>query len=156
MEPAEPALDPLVELFGEVIRLNGRMKSAFAASRREVGLAESPMLVLAAVCGDRHPSTVSQIARSLGNPRQIVQRAANALMDDGLIAPRDNPDHKRAPLLVPTAAGLALMARADTRTKSISAALASAVADMDLARMAAELRELRAALQARQRELGDA
>ena len=155
MNSSETRLDPLIELFDEVIRLNGRMKSAFAGSRRAVGLAESPMMVLAAVCGAKHPPTVSQIARSLGQPRQIVQRAANALMDEELIEPRDNPDHKRAPLLVATAAGQAVKRRADERAAELSAALAPAVEGRELPRLAGELRELRTALQARLREMGE-
>src|SRR6476619_7051571 len=92
----------LVGLVDEVLRLGGRLKSTFAGARRAAGLGESESMVLNAVVeADRAP-TVSQIGRSLGQPRQIVQRAANALVEAGLIATAPNPDHKRAPLLLPS------------------------------------------------------
>ena len=49
--------------------------------------------------------TVPQAARSLGLSRQAVQRVADDLVDCGLAAWRDNPDHSRARLLDLTAAG---------------------------------------------------
>ena len=89
----------LVGLVDEIARLNGRLKSAFAASRRAVGLGDSEIMVLNAVVEAERPPTVAQIGRSLGHPRQIIQRAANSLVADGLIETRPNPDHKRAALL---------------------------------------------------------
>ncbi len=118
---------PLVGLVDELTRLTGRLKSTFADSRRVVGLGESEMMVLNAVVeADRSP-TVPQIGRSLGSPRQLVQRAANALMDAGLIEAQPNPDHKRAALLVATGAGIALKRQADAHADTIAERLAAAV-----------------------------
>lgn len=114
---------PLIGLMDEFHRLGGRLKSAFADARRGVELGESEMLVLTAVVDAERAPTVSQIGRSLGQPRQIVQRAANALVASGLIGTAPNPDHKRAPLLLPTDEGTALKRQADARAEAIAEAL---------------------------------
>src|SRR5689334_12942586 len=53
--------------------------------------------VLAAV--EDAPRTVASIARRLELKRQSVQRLADALVEDGLLAASDNPDDQRAALL---------------------------------------------------------
>lgn len=104
---------PLIGLVDETSRLNGRLRSLFAESRQAIGLGDSEIMVLNAVVEAGRAPTVAQIARSLGTARQLVQRAANSLIDSGLIETRDNPDHKRSPLLVPTDEGNALKRKAD-------------------------------------------
>ena len=120
----------LIGLVDEVTRLNGRLKSTFAASRREAGLNESEMMVLNAVVEAQVPPTVPQIGRSMGQPRQIVQRAANSLIDSGLIETAPNPDHKRAVLLSATDRGIRLKREADARAEAIADELSR---DMDQA-----------------------
>jgi len=146
---------PLVGLVDEISRLNGRLKSTFAASRREVGLGDSEMMVLNAVVEAERAPTVPQIGRSLGHPRQLIQRAANALMASGLIEAVPNPDHKRAALLRPTGKGTALKREADARADAIAGTLAG---DMDGEAVRAATRALRAIrrqLEARLRETND-
>jgi DNA-binding MarR family transcriptional regulator len=145
---------PLIGLMDEFHRLGGRLKSAFAEARRDVDLGESEMLVLTAVVEGERAPTVSQIGRSLGQPRQIVQRAANALVAAGLIETAPNPDHKRAPLLAATAAGTALKRQADARAQTIAEAL-SAGLDLDAAcRLSDGLRAFRQELEAQLRASG--
>ena len=118
---------PLVGLSDELIRLNGRLKSLFADARRGAGLGDSEMGVLNAVVEAERPPTVPQIGRSFGHPRQLVQRAANALIAGGLIEAVPNPDHKRASLLRATDKGLALKreidAHADARATQVAKGL---------------------------------
>ena len=52
---------------------------------------------------------MAEIARRLRLKRQGVQRLADALADDGLVAYADNPRHRRAKLVRPTAAGLEVL-----------------------------------------------
>lgn len=106
---------PLVGLADELVRINGRLKSLFAEARRGAGLGDSEMSVLNAVVEADRPPTVPQIGRSFGQPRQLVQRAANSLIEAGLIEAVPNPDHKRAVLLNATAKGLALKREIDAR-----------------------------------------
>ncbi len=117
----------LVKLVDEVGRLSGRLKSGFAATRRGIGLNESELTVLNAVVEGQRPPTASQIGRSLGIARQIVQRAANALMSRGLIEAAPNPDHKRAALLIATPAGLAIKAEADRIGNAAAERLAAGI-----------------------------
>lgn len=142
---------PLVGLSDELIRVNGRLKGLFAGARKPEGLGDSAMTVLNAVVeADRAP-TVPQIGRSLGQPRQIVQRAANSLIDVGLIEAVANPDHKRAVLLRATEQGLALKREIDARAEAIAEDM---VGDMDanLVRQAtALLGDIRKELEARLR-----
>jgi DNA-binding MarR family transcriptional regulator len=141
----------LIGLVDEVTRLNGRLKSTFAASRREAGLGESEMMVLNAVVEAQHPPTVPQIGRSMGQPRQIVQRAANSLVSSGLIETAPNPDHKRAVLLLPTAKGITLKREADARADAIAEELGRDM-DQSAARGAIQaLRAVRKQLEARLR-----
>lgn len=111
---------PLVGLSDELIRLNGRLKGMFAGARRTEGLGDSELSVLNAVVEAERLPTVPQIGRSFGQPRQIVQRAANSLMAAGLIESEPNPDHKRAMLLRPTERGIALKREIDARADAIA------------------------------------
>ena len=109
----------------EVARLRGRMRALFADTRAESGLPEMELMVLTAVVNAAAPPTVAQIGRSLGHPRQVVQRAANRLAELDLAAFADNPEHKRASLIVATEAGRALKAadheRAQVATRAVMA-----------------------------------
>jgi DNA-binding MarR family transcriptional regulator len=145
--------NPLIGLVDEVTRLSGRLKSTFAASRREAGLNESEMMVLNAVVEAQRPPTVPQIGRSMGQPRQLVQRAANSLAGAGLIETALNPDHKRAVLLLPTERGLRLKRDADARADAIADELGQDL-DHAAAREATQaLRALRKQLEARLRQI---
>jgi DNA-binding MarR family transcriptional regulator len=140
-----------VGLIDEIGRLNGRLKSTFADSRRAVGLNESEMMVLNAVVEAERPPTVPQIGRSLGNPRQLVQRAANALIATGLIELAPNPDHKRAALLRATTSGIALKRQIDVQADEVASKIASALDPAVLRMVTRELQALRKQLEAQLR-----
>nr|WP_240979082.1 MarR family winged helix-turn-helix transcriptional regulator [Longimicrobium terrae] len=70
---------------------------------RPAGLTAARWQVLGAVL--REPLTVSGAARAMGLTRQSVQRLADVLVADGMAEFIDNPRHRRARLLRPTAAG---------------------------------------------------
>lgn len=145
---------PLVDLIDEVIRSGARLRSAFAETRRQTSLGESDFMVLNAVVEADRPPTVAQIGRSLGRPRQLVQRAANALVDSGLVATQANPDHKRAALLVPTETGRDLKRKADNHADSIAERLGEGLDSAGIEALAAGLSSLRRTLEARLREQG--
>lgn len=145
----ETALFAVVD---EVGRLNGRFKSAFVDARKGVGLGETEMTVLNSVVEAERPPTVPQIARSLGIARQLVQRAANSLIERGLIRTAPNPDHKRALLLVAQPAGLAAKRQADVIGSQIVSRLGSGFDLASVERAARELRSIRGALEASLRQ----
>ncbi|MFZ4604472.1 MAG: MarR family winged helix-turn-helix transcriptional regulator, partial [Caulobacterales bacterium] len=116
------------------------------------GLSEMEMTVLNGVVGADTPPTVPRIGRSLGHPRQVIQRAANALIAKGLIAALPNPDHKRAVLLGATPSGRALKRKADSHAARLAARVIEAASSSRM-RLAAEvIRDLRFAIEAIARE----
>lgn len=153
---------PLVGLVDETIRLNARLRSVFGAARAGCALNDSEHMVLNAVVeADRggggaggHAPTVAQIGRSMGQARQLVQRAANSLRAAGLIESFDNPDHKRAALLRPTAAGSALKREIDARADAIAGELVPGLDPEEIRAAAATLRALRKQIEARLRRPG--
>ena len=95
--------NPLIRVLDEVVRIQSRFASLFEDLREMSGLNRMENTVLTAVLEASAPPTVPQIGRSLGHPRQVIQRAVDALVSRGLVEKRPNPDHKRVPLLVGTA-----------------------------------------------------
>jgi DNA-binding MarR family transcriptional regulator len=142
---------PLVGLSDELIRLNGRMKALFAGARRSEGLGDSELSVLNAVVEADRPPTVSQIGRSFGQQRQLVQRATNSLIEAGLIEAVPNPDHKRAVLLRATDEGIALKREIDARAHAIAATIAAGIDEENVRGATIALRTLRKQLEERLR-----
>jgi len=142
---------PIVGLVDETSRLTGRLKSVFAASRQSVGLGDSQIRVLNAVVEAEHAPTVAQIGRSLGHPRQLIQRAANSLRDAGLVESAYNPDHKRAGLLLPTEEGIALKRKVDKMAEEIAEKLMPALDENGVRETTVALRAIRKQLEARLR-----
>lgn len=147
---------PLVGLVDETIRLNSRLRSVFGTARAGCALNDSEHMVLNAVVEagrkEGRAATVAQIGRSMGHARQLVQRAANALRDAGLIESFDNPDHKRAALLRPTPAGVALKREIDARADAIAEQLVPGLDPAEIMAAAAALRALRTQIEARLRQ----
>lgn len=98
----------------ELYRTRGRVLLAFG-SVYEDDLTDVEVVVFNAVAGAPHPPTVPQIGRSLGHARQVIQRAANSLIERGWIETMANPDHKRAHCLIVTALGRSAKDKADRR-----------------------------------------
>lgn len=95
-----------VDLFDEVLRLNGRLIAASKMTTRVSGLRPPHWIVLSAVVCAGEPPTVPRIGRALGQARQSVQRHADHLVDGGYLTWIDNPDHLRAKRLFATDKGL--------------------------------------------------
>lgn len=146
----------MIQLVDELARARGRTTTAFRSIRASRGLSEMESVVLPAVVNAHRAPTVSQIARSLGHARQVIQRAADALQVRGLIAFEDNPDHKRARLLVPTAQGRATQREGDALGLALAGALTRGMDARQLAETAEGLRAIRIALEANLRGLAEA
>lgn len=148
---ASQSRHPLVGLVDETIRMNARLRSVFGTARAGCALNDSEHMVLNAVVEAMQAPTVAQIGRSMGQARQLVQRAANALRDAGLIETFDNPEHKRAALLRPTAAGIALKREIDARADAIAEELVPGLDAAQIDAAAQALRDLRKQIEARLR-----
>ncbi|BDP41369.1 MarR family transcriptional regulator [Deinococcus aetherius] len=92
--PAGLAFSDLVVL---IFRLNGTLLKAGDRMTAPVGQTSARWQVLGVI--DERPMTVAAIARTMGLTRQSVQRTADLLVEDGLAAYEDNPEHRRAKLL---------------------------------------------------------
>lgn len=138
----------------EVARLRGRLRALYADTRAASGLAEMELTVLTAAVNAAGPPTVAQIGRSLGHARQVVQRAANRLEELGLVAFADNPDHKRASLIVATEAGRALKQADHARAQAITDAVLARIELGRFAEAADRLHAIRAEIEALLRERG--
>lgn len=106
---------PVVQVIDEIIRTGSRLRVIFQDASIDFKISKMELMVLTAVVIADRPPTVPQIGRSLGCARQVVQRAANKLFDDGLICSADNPDHKTAKLLIPTPQGIKIKSQVDQR-----------------------------------------
>ena len=145
---------PLVLLIDEIVRLRGRLQSVFGQAGAATGLAPMESTVLTAVVESYSAPTVSQIGRSLGHPRQVIQRAANSLIAAGLLQTAPNPNHKRAPLLLATPAGKKSYRDAEALGKRTANSLMRVLDLAQCERLARELHELRGKLEAHLRSGG--
>src|SRR5262245_57847369 len=101
--------EALSRLVVQIFRLDGALTAAGDALARPAGQTSARWRVLAAL--ERRPLTVAQIARAWSLARQSVQRIADALEHDGLLAYEDNPGHRRAKLVRLEPAGAHALAR---------------------------------------------
>jgi DNA-binding MarR family transcriptional regulator len=130
----------MIQLIDAVMRARGRLASR-SANVEEAGEVEGlSRTVLTAVVMAAHPPTVPQIGRSLGYPRQTIQRLADQLSRRGLIAFIDNPDHKRARRLIATPAGQAWHRAAHQHSLAWAAEFTQGIAPQRLAETVETLR----------------
>ena len=90
----------LTEFILETFRLNGELLDAGDSLVRDIGLTSARWQVLGAIALSPVPLPVAHTARNMGLSRQAVQRVANELEKQGLVAFAPNPHHARAQLLV--------------------------------------------------------
>jgi DNA-binding MarR family transcriptional regulator len=121
-------------------RLNGQFLALAEELARPVGLTAAWWQVLGAVLAQ--PLPVAGIARDMGITRQSVQRIADLLVEDGLAEYRDNPAHRRAKLLGPTAAGRTAIERIAPAQRRAAKALANQLGADRLADALAAMRAL--------------
>src|SRR5215218_9479719 len=100
--------DAFSALVPRVFRLNGILEAEGDAIARPAGQTTARWQLLAMV--EHEPATVARTARTLGQARQSVQRVADVLEAEGLVAYADNPSHRRARLVTLTDAGRAALA----------------------------------------------
>lgn len=146
--------DHFIRFVDELARLRGRVAILFDSIRSADGLTEVENIVLTAVAGARRPPTVPQIGRSLGHARQVIQRAADALAARGLVKWCDNPDHKRARLLVPTASGTALKKAQDAQGLELAEQVTRGIDPARLAQAVLTLHDIREQLETNLRAQG--
>ncbi|MGB3622170.1 MarR family transcriptional regulator [Ketobacter sp. MCCC 1A13808] len=151
MRNDEKVHHPVIALIDEVIRVNSRLRSVFEGTTDASGLNSMQLTVLTAVVESRMPPTVPQIGRSLGHPRQVINRATKILLEQGLIEALDNPDHKRAPLLIATDTGKQLKMKVDATAEAAADALLTTIDAATFRKLTKDLQTLRASIEAHTR-----
>jgi|SRR5579885_2376991 DNA-binding MarR family transcriptional regulator len=100
-----PAGTALTDLMLDLFSLNNRFVAAGDRLIAGLGLTSARWQVLGTIVAAGRPQPVAWLARDLGAHRQNVQRIANDLAKEGLVAFKPNPHHRRAPLVVLTGKG---------------------------------------------------
>src|SRR5262245_30984546 len=129
----------------DVFRLNGMLSAAGDALAAPAGQTSARWRVLAAV--EEAPKTVAQIARDWSLARQRVQRIADLLEREGLVAYEENQAHRRASLLRPTPEGRSALRSIQQAQRAWSTAVGDAVGARDLERASAVLARVMAAVE---------
>jgi DNA-binding MarR family transcriptional regulator len=120
----------LAQLAVRVFRLEGILTAAGDSLAAPFGQSTARWRVLAAV--EDEPLTVAQIARAWSFARQSVQRVADVLARDGLVAYDENPRHRRAKLVRLTARGAATLAEIQGAQRGWANALGERLVERDL------------------------
>ena len=130
----------LRDLMLQVFRLIGALLRHGAALTAPLGQTQARWQVIGAVA--EATRTVPQIARRMGMTRQGVQRVADLLADEGIVALVRNPDHARSPLLRLTQKGHRLERQLGNVGARWSESTAEGMNIRDLERAVAVLREV--------------
>jgi len=97
--------NPLVALIEESILLKDSAQVILTEAVGGTTLTRVERLVLIMITESDTPMTASQISRHVGHARQVIQRAANQLINLNLIKKLPNPHHRTSPLLEATKKG---------------------------------------------------
>jgi len=143
-DPVSP--EGMTELILRVFRLNGALLAAGDRLVGELGLTSARWQLLGAIADQEEALPVAQLARKMGVTRQAVQRVANELAAEGVIAFRANPRHKRAQLIELTAGGRDLFARSLQLQRPWVAALGQGLTTLQVKEVCATVEVLLAAL----------
>ena len=106
-----PPPEDVTELILRIFRLNGALLAAGDRLVGELGLTSARWQLLGAIADQEESLSVAQLARNIGVTRQAVQRIANELEGEDVVAFRPNPRHKRAQLIELTVRGRSLYQR---------------------------------------------
>ena len=146
--PPTTAATELTELVLAVFRLNGSLIAAGDRLVAPLGLTSARWQVLGAIALARGAEPVANLARNMGLTRQAVQRIVNDLANAGLVTLKPNPHHRRAHLVVLTAAGRKLYESAHQRQVPWVNALARGLKETELRAATAALRAVTRRLEA--------
>jgi DNA-binding MarR family transcriptional regulator len=103
-------MNPDRKLVGEILRASARITAARNALLIGFGMTGARLRVMKAIRRRPVPRTVSQLARATGVARQTLQATVRELVAAGFLNFEENLFHRRAPIVVLTASGDALLA----------------------------------------------
>lgn len=94
----------------------------------------------------RGEATVPDIARRRHVTRQHIQTLVNSLVEPGLVELRENPAHRRSPLVALTPAGERAIRRMQRKERRVFGRMAADVPDVEIEAATRTLRAVRNAL----------
>lgn len=133
-------MDAWTRFAESVFRVNGLMIAAGEGITRPIGQSSARWQVLGGL--GYGPKTVADIARQVGHARQSVQRVADLLAAEGLVAHRDKPGDRRTQLLELTPAGHAVLGAIYLRQVEWSDRITRRLSDEQLETLTAALRQI--------------
>lgn len=139
-----PGGKAFTDLVLEVFRLNGRLLAAGDRLAKPLALTSARWQVLGAI---EQARSVAQIARRMVLARQNVQRLADALEKEGMVAYAPNPDHQRAKLVCLTERGKKALEQLGRRQEAWANQIASSIRQSELKVTLEVVRKLRSALE---------
>lgn len=80
----------------EIFKLSGLLVAEGDELTKSLGLSSARWKVLGALAQSDQPMTVPQIAHTMGQTRQSVQRLTDAMAQAGILSYQNNPYHKKA------------------------------------------------------------
>jgi DNA-binding MarR family transcriptional regulator len=129
-ESTSGAGQAVAQLAVRIFRLEGVLGAAGDSLAAPFGQTSARWRVLAAV--EDEPHTVAEIARAWSFARQSVQRVADVLAREGLVAYEDNPSHRRAKLVRLTPRGAATLAKIQAAQRAWADGLGERLVERDL------------------------
>ena len=122
-----------------VFRVNGLIMRAGEGISRPLGQSSARWQVLGRAF---EPQTVAAMAKDMGHARQSVQRVADALVADGLVACTAHPTDRRTRLLELTPLGMQVLGAMYARQVAWSDGVVAKLSASTLAELAATLEEV--------------
>ena len=108
----------LQQLVGAVFRLNSQLLTTAEQLSTDLSISTSRWQALAVL--RETPLTVSQISRRIGVTRQSARQAVRKLKEGGFLEFRENPEHRRSPLVALTDTGEEAMVKLIERQISVA------------------------------------
>ena len=99
MQPTEKG-NIYTEVVLEIFKLSGLLVAEGDRLIKFTGLTSARWKVIGAISISEEPMTVAKIAEKMGQSRQGVQRIVNDMTGEGMVKCLENPNHKRAKLIV--------------------------------------------------------
>jgi len=120
------------EIVLEAFKFSGLLTAEGDRVTEKYGLSSARWKVIGALARAESPLTVPQIARTMGQTRQAVQRLVDIMNGDGLLSFQQNPEHKRAKLVVLTDDGYKVFKALGNDWKKLAAEYAASVSQEEL------------------------
>ena len=103
------------EVILEIFKLHGQLNNVGDKLTQEFGLSSARWKVLGAIFLAECSQTIPQIAKSMGQSRQAIQKIVTAMHKDGFLTLEENPHHKTAKLISLTKKGKEVFLQLDEK-----------------------------------------